>query len=272
MPELPEVETVRRGLEAALVGATINKVTLRRADLRIPFPSDLAKRIEGRRIKAIRRRAKYLLFDFDSKDVLIAHLGMTGRFSVSARPNRYETHDHSIFELSDGRQVIYNDARRFGLMTLSTKDELTQHALFSALGPEPLEAEFTATYLKKALEGKKAPVKTVIMDQAIVVGVGNIYASEALFLAGIDPRKPAFEAAPKAAKLVQTIHKVLEDALASGGSSLKDFLHVSGESGYFQHHFNVYGRKGEACPTCKKPIETVRLAGRSTFLCAHCQK
>jgi formamidopyrimidine-DNA glycosylase len=273
MPELPEVETVRSGLEQALKGATINKVTLRRRDLRIPFPADISEKLEGRRIKAIRRRAKYLLFDFDSDDVLIAHLGMTGRFSVEANsPKRFSKHDHCVFELSDGRVAIYNDARRFGLITLCKRNETATNPLFAALGPEPLEEGFSTAYLKSVLARRKAPIKTVLMDQAVVVGVGNIYASEALFLSGVDPRKPAADAAEKAKQIVVSIRKVLNDALASGGSSLKDFLHVSGESGYFQHQFNVYGRNGKPCVSCHKPVSMIRQAGRSTFFCKHCQK
>ncbi len=273
MPELPEVETVRRGLEQALKDATIKKVTLRRHNLRIPFPDNISTLLEGRRIKAIRRRAKYLLFDFDSDDVMIAHLGMTGRFSVEAKaPKRFSKHDHAVFELSDGRVTIYNDARRFGLITLCKRAETSTHPLFAALGPEPLEEEFSVAYLKTALARRKAPIKTVLMDQAVVVGVGNIYASEALFLSGVDPRKPALEAAGKAKQMIVSIRKVLDDALASGGSSLKDFLHVSGESGYFQHQFNVYGRSGKPCISCHKPVAMLRQAGRSTFFCKYCQK
>lgn len=273
MPELPEVETVRRGLETALKHATIRKVTLRRKDLRIPFPNNMKGALEGRNIQSVRRRAKYLLLDFDSDDVLIVHLGMTGRFSVEkGRPKSFAAHDHVVMDMADGRCAIFNDARRFGLMTLCGKQALATHPLFAHLGPEPLDKAFNATYLKQALTGKKAPVKTVLMDQSVVVGVGNIYASEALFLAGIDPRKPAGKAASRAEELVSVIRRVLQAALESGGSSLRDFVHVSGDSGYFQHHFNVYGRKAEACFCCKKPIKTLRQAGRSTFYCPQCQK
>lgn len=251
MPELPEVETVRRGLETALKDAIIKRVELRRKDLRIPFPARMAKRLEGKTIRSVSRRAKYLLFDIEGNMVLIAHLGMTGRFSVEPkRPKAFATHDHAVFDLTDGRCMIYNDARRFGLMDMCHRDELAEHAMFAHLGPEPLEKAFTATYLQKLLLSRNAPVKTVLMDQAVVVGVGNIYASEALFLAGVDPRKPASQTASKAADIITSIRKVLKDALASGGSSLRDFLHVSGESGYFQHQFNVYDRKGEPCVRC----------------------
>ncbi|NBO18412.1 MAG: bifunctional DNA-formamidopyrimidine glycosylase/DNA-(apurinic or apyrimidinic site) lyase [Proteobacteria bacterium] len=271
MPELPEVETVRTGLARALEGATIAQVTLRRADLRQPFPPHLAAALRGSTISRVSRRAKYLLFSFDSDDVLIAHLGMTGRFSVQQGKPKLATHDHVVMGLTDGRSVIYNDARRFGVMTLAKADVLAQHPLLAVLGPEPLDKGFSAAYLKKALLARKTPVKVALMDQALVVGVGNIYASEALFLAGVDPRKPAHEAAPKAAELVAAIRQVLQAAIASGGSSLRDFLQVSGDSGYFQHQFNVYGRQGQPCVSCGRPLEITRQAGRSTFFCGSCQ-
>ena len=276
MPELPEVETVRRGLETALQGATIRKVTLRRKNLRIPFPEDFSATLEGKTIIAIKRRAKYLLFYLGKNDVLIAHLGMSGRFVIpalvagsDARPG---LHDHVIIELTDGRSLIYNDPRRFGLMTLAKQSKLNSHPLLSDLGPEPFEKEFSPPYLKQALASRSSPIKTTIMDQKLVVGVGNIYASEALFLAGINPNNPAKTAAFKSVELVAAIRKVLGDAIASGGSSLKDFVQVSGEAGYFQHHFNVYGRAGKPCFTCHTPVGNVRMSGRSTFFCPVCQK
>lgn len=272
MPELPEVETVRRGLETALTGARIEKALLRRADLRTPFPAGFAGKLAGRAIYAITRRAKYVLFHFDNDTVLLAHLGMTGRFSVEKKaPKTYGAHDHVVFMLEDGRAVIFNDARRFGLMALCKKSELSTHALLSHLGPEPLEKSFSPAYLKAALAKRKGPVKPVLMDQEVVVGVGNIYASEALFLAGISPLTPAMKVAGKAPLLIACIQQVLGDAITSGGSSLRDFLHVSGETGYFQHQFKVYGREGKPCMTCKKPIIAARQAGRSTFYCGGCQ-
>jgi formamidopyrimidine-DNA glycosylase len=273
MPELPEVETVRTGLESALAGAKITKLLLRRADLRIPFPEDLSKKLAGRTITSIARRAKYLVFTFDSNDVLIAHLGMSGRFSVVKKaPEKFSAHDHAAFYLADGRCLLYNDARRFGLMTLCKKTQLAAHPLFAHLGPEPLEKAFSSAYLKGQLAARRAPVKTTIMDQAVVVGVGNIYASEALFLAKIHPQTPACEAAKHASSLVKTIRSVLLAAIDSGGSSLRDFVHVSGEAGYFQHRFNVYGRGGEPCFACDSPLQSIRQAGRSTFFCPGCQK
>jgi len=273
MPELPEVETVRTGLDAALKGSKIAGVTLRRADLRIPFPENMAARLAGKTIESIRRRAKYLLFDLGGGDVLIAHLGMSGRFSVVPKfSKKLGTHDHVVITLTDGRALIYNDPRRFGLMTIAQSSELTSHPLFAALGPEPLEKEFSTAYLKLELTRRNTAVKVALMDQALVVGVGNIYASEALFLAGIDPNIPAKTVADRAKPIIAVIRKVLTDAIESGGSSLRDFMHVSGESGYFQHRFNVYGREGKPCFSCGEPVRSTRLSGRSTFFCPHCQK
>lgn len=272
MPELPEVETVRRGLESALTGASIHKVLMRRRDLRMPFPKDFAEMLRGRHIKAVERRAKYLLFRLDSGDVIIAHLGMTGRFSVGRPPKKYTAHDHVIFHLRDGRCAIYNDTRRFGLMALAKSEDLGAHPLLRHLGPEPLNKAFSPSYLEGALAGRKGSIKPVLMDQKLVVGVGNIYASEALFLAGIDPRKPAYKVQKKSPEIIRSIRTVLRAAIASGGSSLRDFLHVSGEAGYFQHRFKVYDRNGEPCVECGAPIQSIRQAGRTTFFCQRCQQ
>jgi formamidopyrimidine-DNA glycosylase len=272
LPELPEVETVRTGLEAAVKGALIQRVQLRRANLRVPFTEGFAAAVAGQRIVSIVRRAKYLLFHLDGGGVIISHLGMSGRFLTHAKPPRsYEKHDHVVMYLADGRVLVYNDARRFGIMVLARREELNTHPLLAVLGPEPLEASFTPAYLKRVLSGRHVPIKPVLMEQSVVVGVGNIYASEALFLAGIDPRKPASELAGKATRIIECIRKVLADAIASGGSSLRDFVQVSGDSGYFQHHFNVYDREGEPCFTCATPIICVRQSGRSTYFCPTCQ-
>lgn len=273
MPELPEVETVKRQLARALKGAAIASATLRRKDLRVPFPAGFAKAVAGQRIESIERRAKYLLFHLSGGRVLVAHLGMTGRFSLeAAHPRKFDAHDHAVFTLQDGRVLIYNDARRFGLMTLIERRALARHPLFEKLGPEPLGKDFDAAYLEQALSLRKGPVKTVLMDQALVVGVGNIYASEALFLCGIHPALSAAKAASKAPQLVSAIRAVLLAAIKSGGSSLRDFVHVSGEAGYFQHRFNVYGRAGKPCFSCHIPLRSIRQAGRSTFFCPSCQK
>jgi len=272
MPELPEVETVCQGLKAALDGAVIAEVTLRRKNLRIPFPEDFTQRLEGKAITGIRRRAKYLLFDIAGEDVMIAHLGMSGHFTVASNPPKsYEKHDHVVIRLTDGKVVIYNDVRRFGLITLARKEELSEHPLLAGLGPEPLENSFSPAYLARALSTRNTALKVALMDQSVVVGVGNIYASEALFLAGIKPKTPANQAVDQAKLLIQCIRKVLNDAIKSGGSTLRDHVQVTGETGYFQHHFNVYGRSGKPCFSCGTPIKSERLSGRSTFFCAECQ-
>jgi len=273
MPELPEVETVKRQLEAVLAGARIVRVTLRRKDLRVAFPKNFAKALTGKMIQRIDRRAKYLLFYLSGKVALIAHLGMTGRFSVLEKmPKQFTAHDHVVIELKDGRAVVYNDARRFGLMTVTETGKLNNHPIFKDLGPEPFSKDFNAAYLRKALEKRKGPIKPVLMDQKLVVGVGNIYASEALFLARINPELSAMRAAKQAPELISAIHEVLGDAIRSGGSSLRDFVHVSGEAGYFQHHFNVYGRRGKPCFSCGIPLRSIQQAGRSSFYCPSCQK
>ncbi len=271
MPELPEVETVCRGLHTALKGERIKSVTLRRKDLRIPFPKDFAKRLEKARIERITRRAKYLLWHLDTGDILLAHLGMSGCFIVSGEQEKFGKHDHAVMKLMDGRSVIYRDPRRFGLMTIMPSDEVASHELLAHLGPEPLERSFNASYLKSALAKRSGSIKAALMDQELVVGVGNIYAREALYLTGIHPLMVARNAAPAAAGLVVAIRQVLQAAIRSGGSSLKDFVHISGDAGYFQHHFAVYDREGESCGKCKKPIENIRIAGRSSFYCPKCQ-
>ncbi|MDX2113465.1 MAG: bifunctional DNA-formamidopyrimidine glycosylase/DNA-(apurinic or apyrimidinic site) lyase [Alphaproteobacteria bacterium] len=273
MPELPEVETVRRGLEPLITGATIERLTLRRKNLRVPFTPDFAKRVQGATISGIKRRAKYLLFELSHGEVILSHLGMSGRFIVwpDSLPQAAK-HDHVIMHFTDGRALVYHDPRRFGLMVLRHEDELAHEPLLASLGPEPLEPGFTAAVLKATLGKKTAPIKQVLMDPQVVVGVGNIYASEALFLSAIHPQRTASSAAKHSESLVRSIRQVLTDAIASGGSSLRDFLQVSGEGGYFQHAFKVYGRAGKACVRCPGTIETVRLAGRSSFYCPKCQK
>lgn len=273
MPELPEVETVRRGLDNALRGAVIKNVQLRRKDLRSAFPKGFASALTGRTIRSVERRAKYLLFRLDSEAVVIAHLGMTGRFLISfTKPKSFSAHDHLVIRLADGRTLIFNDARRFGLMTLASAAQIKKHPLLVRLGPEPFSHEFSSVYLKDKLSTRHSAIKPALMDQQLVVGVGNIYASEALFQAGISPKRRASHVAPKAARLVKAIHKVLQAAIASGGSSLRDFVSVSGEEGYFQHTFYVYGRAGKPCLKCHTPIRTLRQSGRSTFFCPKCQK
>lgn len=273
MPELPEVETVRRGLDAALKGRTVAHVQLMRPDLRRPFPEGFAARLAGRRIQGVERRAKYLLFRLEGGMVLLAHLGMSGCFSVRHEPpEKPGRHDHVLFIFTDGGALVFTDPRRFGLMDLLTVQALARHPLLAHLGPEPLEKPFSAAYLKAQLVRRSGPVKTALMDQRLVVGVGNIYASEALFAAGIDPRLPACEAAASAGKLAAAIRAVLRAAIASGGSSLRDFLQADGRPGYFQHRFRVYGREGNPCFSCGSTILSLRQAGRSTFCCPVCQE
>lgn len=273
MPELPEVETVRAGLEAALGGKTIQKVKLARANLRTPFPTRFAEALAGRNIGEIARRAKYLLIRLDDGLVLMAHLGMSGRFVVLEEPPKaLGKHEHVLFTFTDGTALVFNDARRFGLMDLAREDELSTHPLLAALGPEPLGKAFTPAYLADQLKRRGTPVKVALMDQAVVVGVGNIYASEALFEAGLDPRIPAKTAAGQAGAIIKAIRKVLKSAIETGGSSLRDFLHVGGETGYFQHSFKVYGREGKPCFTCSSEVKRIVQGGRSTFFCPACQK
>lgn len=274
MPELPEVETVCRGLAPVLEGRRLARLTLRRKDLRIPFPKDLKARAEGRRIERIFRKAKYVVMALDSGDALIAHLGMSGRMQVAKAATPYETHDHVIFTADDGAEVRFNDPRRFGLLTVAPLADLDSHKLFKHLGPDPLDKAFTPESLSAALKGRKTSIKVALLDQRIVVGVGNIYASESLHLAGISPkRKAGTVAGARARALVPAIQKVLRDAIAAGGSSLRDHVQPSGELGYFQHAWKVYGREGEAC-RCgarKAVVKRIIQGARSSFFCAVCQ-
>lgn len=272
MPELPEVETVCRGLKQTLNGKTIEVVKLRRKDLRFPFPKGLSARLEGAAIHDILRRSKYLLWRLDTGDTLIAHLGMSGRFSYAAEaPKTYDKHDHVVLYFTSGDALIYSDPRRFGIMDICATTEENRHPLLVGLGPEPFSKSFNAGYLMQQLAQRKQPVKAALMDARLVVGVGNIYASEACFEAKIHPLQPGREAAKSADSLVKAIRKVLKAAIDSGGSSLKDFWHIDGGGGYFQHHFNVYGRAGKPCNRCGISIESQIVAGRNTFYCPQCQ-
>jgi formamidopyrimidine-DNA glycosylase len=281
MPELPEVETVRRGLAVALEGRRLKRVVQRRPDLRFPFPRGFARRLAGRRIVEIGRRAKYLLLRLDDGVTLICHLGMTGRMIVgrTAEAPPYELHDHVIFETEDGTQVRFNDVRRFGAMDLVRSDALESHPLLAGLGPEPLGDDFTGEVLATALEGKRTPIKAALLDQRVVAGLGNIYVSEALFWAGLSPRRLAMTVqGRKAALLVGSIRKVLNAAIAAGGSSLRDYVQTDGELGYFQHHWAVYEKQGQRCPGCRCDVERtggirrIVQSGRSTFYCASRQR
>lgn len=269
MPELPEVETVCRGLALKLIGRRLTAVEQRRANLRFPFPESFAARLTGRRIEAIRRRAKYIVIDLDDGTILLIHLGMSGTMVINEkRPALLDRHDHVVFSIDNGICVRFNDARRFGLMDLVAADALNEHKLIRGLGLEPLSDAFDGPALARMLKGKKTSVKLAIMDQRLVVGVGNIYASEALFRAGINPKRRAGTLTrDRAAKLAVSIKKVLTDAIKAGGSSLRDYVQANGELGYFQHRWKVYDRDGEKCSKCGGPIKRITQGGRSTFYC-----
>ncbi len=282
MPELPEVETVRRGLAAVWEGRRLRRVSLRRAGLRQPFPPLFAERLSDRRIDRVGRRAKYLLVSLEGGLTLIAHLGMSGRMVIrpaDAAPAEPGPHDHVLFETDEGIGVTFTDPRRFGLMTLCDEADPAAHPLLAGLGPEPLENGFTPTGLGKALAGRAAPIKTVLLDQTVVAGLGNIYVCESLFRAGISPQRPAGDLTRReVARLVPAIRDVLAEAIEAGGSSLRDHVRPDGELGYFQHAFAVYGRTGAACPGCicdpavTGGIRRITQGGRSSFFCARRQK
>ncbi|MDX2266335.1 MAG: bifunctional DNA-formamidopyrimidine glycosylase/DNA-(apurinic or apyrimidinic site) lyase [Hyphomicrobiales bacterium] len=290
MPELPEVETVRRGLAPYLEGATLAAVELRRANLRFPFPDRFAERLTGRRVEALERRAKYLMARLDDGATLAMHLGMTGRFTIEppggaanvAGDFVYDTardpaHDHVLFTLDTATRLRFNDARRFGYMTV-IEGEWGAHPLIAGLGPEPLDG-LTAEHLAARATGKIAPLKSFLLDQRVVAGLGNIYVCEALFRAGLLPTRAAGvltnkggKPSPVCLRLAAAIREVLEEAILAGGSSLRDFAGANGAPGYFQHSFSVYGREGEPCPRCGGAVERIVQSGRSTFFCPRCQR
>jgi formamidopyrimidine-DNA glycosylase len=279
MPELPEVETVRRGLAPKLVDRRIVRVVQRRKDLRVPFPKKFVERLQGRRVLGIDRRAKYLLLRLDDGNTLIAHLGMSGRMTLhdakSAAEHPLDRHDHVVLDTDEGWQVRFNDARRFGLMLLEPNATVKDHKLFKGLGPEPLDDSFDGAALAVRLKGRRTPIKAALLDQRTLVGVGNIYACEALFLAGISPKRSAHTVqGERAARLVKAIKQVLLRSIDDGGSTLRDHVQPGGELGYFQTRFNVYDRAGAICPTpgCTRPVRRTVQSGRSTFYCARCQR
>ncbi len=275
MPELPEVETVRRGLEPAMTGRRLTRVVARRPDLRFPLPDGFGQRLTGRRIKSVERRAKFLLLPLDNDDVLIAHLGMSGSFRLSPASFATEKHDHVIFCLDDGGEIHFNDPRRFGFMDLCPASDLAGHPMLAKLGPEPLSDAFDGAALAAGLKGKKTSIKAALLDQRVVAGVGNIYACEALFRAGLSPRRSAHTVqGGRAAKVAQAIKAVLGEAIRSGGSSLRDHIRPDGELGYFQHAFDVYGKTGQPCPgcDCADGIRQIVQSGRSTFYCPRRQR
>ena len=300
MPELPEVETVRRGLQPAMEGSKILKAEARRKDLRFPFQKDFVARLEGQTVTGLGRRAKYLLADLGSGDVLLMHLGMSGSFRLiqnnkEQAPGKFHhprtedrAHDHVVFHMSSGATIVFNDPRRFGYMKIIARSALEHEPLLKALGPEPLGNEFDATMLARSCANKKTSLKAALLDQRVVAGLGNIYVCEALFRSHLSPRRLAATLATKAGqrgvaggeptdhakRLVTAIHAVLNQAIKAGGSSLRDHRQTSGELGYFQYSFQVYDREGEKCQTagCGGIVRRFTQNGRSTFWCPKCQK
>ena len=275
MPELPEVETVRRGLALKMTGRRIARAELRRPDLRRPFPPMLAERLDGARIGELARRGKYILIELDTDGLLLLHLGMSGRVVAGGVELPEEKHDHVVLTLDDGTVVRFNDARRFGTLDYLRRNEIDLHPLLAGLGPEPLGPDFTGRYLAKVLAGKMTPIKSALLDQRIVAGLGNIYVCEALYRAGISPRRLAGTVAGgRAERLAQAVRDVLGEAIEAGGSSLRDYVQANGELGYFQHRWAVYGREGEPCPgcTCAEGVRRIVQSGRSTFFCVKRQR
>lgn len=283
MPELPEVETVRQGLIPVMEGHRLTRVIQRRPDLRWPLPERMVERLEGKRVERLGRRSKYILAEIEGGETLLIHLGMSGRMLIEGaavgdfthKYGEHGKHDHVVFDTDAGARVVFNDARRFGAMDLASTAAIEQHKWLAQLGPEPLGNAFSAAALAKRLEGKKTPIKSALLDQRIVAGLGNIYVCEALFRAGISPTCLAGSlSAKRIGVLVGEIRDTLREAIAAGGSSLRDYRQADGELGYFQHTFKVYGREGEACvtPNCSRPILRLVQSGRSSFYCTHCQR
>jgi formamidopyrimidine-DNA glycosylase len=276
MPELPEVETVRRGLQPTLEGHVLAEVIQRRPDLRFPLPPDMPARLRGRRIRHVGRRAKYILVELDDGNVLILHLGMSGRMTIhDGDVPPAGRHDHVEFVTDAGVTVRFNDARRFGMMDFAPEGDAQAHPMLTGLGPEPLGNAFSAESLGEALAGRRTPIKAALLDQRVVAGLGNIYVCEALHLAGISPRRSAHTIpGARAERLVPAIREVLEAAIAAGGSSLRDYVQADGELGYFQHSWRAYGREGEPCSHggCGGTIRRIVQSGRSTFYCAAHQR
>jgi len=293
MPELPEVETVRRGLAEVMEGRRVERVEVRRHDLRIPVPDDFALRLKGRTLEKLGRRAKYLVGEFDDGTVLLAHLGMSGRMIIETPddgapaslenrpgnfvhdPGKHARHEHIVFHVGNGTVIRFSDPRRFGLMTLTDRDSFAGHKLIRHLGPEPTGEDFTGPVLAARLKGKHTPIKAALLDQRVVAGVGNIYACEALYAAGLSPRRQASTVQGRRAdRLAAAVRDVLGEAIAAGGSSLRDHVAPTGELGYFQHSFKVYGRTGETCPGCDcgQSVQRIVQSSRSTFYCAKRQR
>ncbi len=283
MPELPEVETVRRGLAPAMEAYRITRAQVNRPDLRWPFPERMSERLTGKRVLRLRRRSKYILGDLDSGETVLIHLGMSGRMLVSGDPLGQfvhthpapEKHDHVVLNMENGARITFNDPRRFGAMDLFATDTGESHTLLASIGPEPLGNSFDEEYLIDTLSGRHTPMKSALLDQKIVAGLGNIYVCEALFRSKIHPTRPARRVSnERISSLVPVIRDVLSEAIEAGGSSLRDFRQADGELGYFQHSFDVYGREGEPCraPGCTAKIRRIVQSGRSTFYCPTCQR
>ncbi|NNE21406.1 MAG: bifunctional DNA-formamidopyrimidine glycosylase/DNA-(apurinic or apyrimidinic site) lyase [Rhizobiales bacterium] len=297
MPELPEVETVKRGLQPAMQNRRIEFVELRRADLRFPFPQGFAERLQGRRISTLTRRAKYILAHLDSGDVLIMHLGMSGRFTVFAPEGSSQNlgefyylqgadtagngaHDHVVITLDDGAKLVYTDPRRFGMMDLCPEGDLDRHRLLASIGIEPLGNELNAAYLHDALKGRKTPLKAALLDQRIIAGLGNIYVCEALHRSGLSPKRLAGTLSrnrkvdERLERLSSAIRSILNEAIEAGGSTLRDYASTDGNSGAFQQLFSVYDREDEDCPKpdCSGTVQRIVQSGRSTFYCTSCQR
>lgn len=270
MPELPEVETIRRGLEPRLTGRRIVRVGLNRPDLRFPFGAGFVAGLTGQTILGVDRRAKYLLIALQSGGVLLSHLGMTGRYSFDPES---KTHDHVVLHLDDGARLVYSDPRRFGFMELIAPGGLAANRFLAGLGIEPLGNELSGAHLMQMFAGRKTPLKAALLDQRIIAGLGNIYVCEALFRAGLSPRRPAGTVkGARAEKLSRSVRAVLQEAIAAGGSTLRDYAAADGKLGYFQHGFDVYGRTGEPCKRCKKTVTRIVQSGRSSFFCPGCQR
>lgn len=283
MPELPEVETVKAGLAPVMEGALIARADVNRPDLRWPFPDNMADRLTGKRVLGLRRRSKYILADLDSGETLLIHLGMSGRMLISGHTigdfhhdhPAPAKHDHVVLHMDSGARITFNDARRFGAMDLMPTAAQDDHWLIRELGPEPLGNAFNETYLIQRLQNRNTPIKSALLDQRIVAGLGNIYVCEVLYRAGISPRRKAGQiGAGRVASLVPLIREVLTEAIAAGGSSLRDYRQADGELGYFQHVFQVYDREGADCltPGCEKKIQRIVQSGRSSFYCPQCQR
>ena len=283
MPELPEVETVRRGLLPVMEGQVIARAQVNRPDLRWPFPAGMADRLTGAQVQALRRRSKYILADLSTGETLLIHLGMSGRMLISGAQLgvfHHEhpapaKHDHVVLDMGNGARVTFNDARRFGAMDLLPTATAEAHPLLSVLGPEPLGNDFHEGHLAARLKGRATPIKSALLDQHLVAGLGNIYVCEVLFRAGIHPARLARDVTPsEVARLVPLIRQVLEEAIEAGGSSLRDYRQADGELGYFQHNFRVYDREGEACTAagCAASLQRIVQSGRSSFFCPSCQR